>query len=110
MNFNNSKYDDIRNKVRIEQAWCRQFFHNIHSCVRVKIQGKNLSFIKKHLLGIKEKDKNMNSIGIQTIMRTQIDRQISCNLIKVTPVFIRKSRSETSISDEKSTDIESTSK
>jgi hypothetical protein len=106
MNFNNSKYDDIRNKVRIEQVWCRQFFHNIHSGVRVKIQGKNLSFIK----GIKEKDKNMNSIGIQTIMKTQIDRQISCNLIKATLVFIRKSRSETSISDENSTDMESTSK
>jgi hypothetical protein len=52
----------------------------------------------------------MNSIGIQTIMRTQIDRQIWCNLIKATPVFIRKSRSETSISDENSTDMESTLK
>jgi len=151
MNFNNSKYDDIRNKIfiakGIEQTWHRRVFHHIHSGVRVKIQRKYSSFIKpvqqnihhelknqngqkllvstnnssqtlpivkdsflrkNHLLEIKQKDKNMNSIGIQTIMREQIDRQISCNLIKAPPILIRKSRSSTSISNENSTNTDST--
>jgi len=68
------------------------------------------SFLRKnHFLEIKQNDKNMNSIGIQTIMRVQIDRQISCNLIKATPIRIGKTRSSTSISNENSTNTDSTS-
>jgi hypothetical protein len=162
MNCNNSKYDYPANEVLIdkgiEQAWCRQFLHNIHSGVRVKIQRKNSlliepvqslklsalnqtnhaqpllkrlwfesetstlshnssenqSFIsyqtkpifnhrslkKNHLLGIKQRDQNVNSIGIQTTMIRQIDQEISCNLVKSIPVLTQKNRSSaTSITE-----------
>ncbi|CAF3332839.1 unnamed protein product [Rotaria sp. Silwood1] len=58
MNFNNSKYDSIRNSSPtkeqliikgIQQAWNRRFLSNIHSGVRVKIQqqkNKNSSLIE----------------------------------------------------------------
>jgi len=68
----------------------------------------NNSFLRKNYLL-----KNMKSIGIQTIMIKQINRQTSCNLIKSTPVIIQKRRStsssSTSASDENSTQTDSTS-
>jgi hypothetical protein len=139
MNFNNSKYDFRRNKVLIakgiEQAWCRRFFDKIHSGVRVKIQRKNSSFIEpvqqhthhtlktiphssqmRSILHNTCLDKNMNSIGIQTTLIVQVDRQTSCNIIVPTTTLIKKSlfsssssATETSVSDEKSTQTNSTS-
>jgi hypothetical protein len=133
----------IRLAKGIKQAWYRRFSQNIHSGVRVKVQRKNSLFIepihhelksletmenssqnqslisifnnnflrKNHSL---EKDKNLKSIGIQTIMITQTDRQTSCNLIKTIPILIQNSRSSSSISktlisNENSTHTDSTS-
>jgi hypothetical protein len=61
-------------------------------------------------------DKNMSSIGIQTTLIVQVDRQTSCNIIVPTTTLIKKSlfsssssATETSVSDEKSTQTNSTS-
>ncbi|CAF1038594.1 unnamed protein product [Rotaria sordida] len=73
---------------------------------------------KNYSLGINSKNKNMNSIGIQTNIIQQIDRQTSCNILKSKKGFNKKSHStssstvsisKTSISDENSTYTNSTS-
>ncbi|CAF3377705.1 unnamed protein product [Rotaria socialis] len=65
-----------------------------------------------------EKDKTMNSIGVQTTILAKLDRQTSCDILVERKKLIRKSQSsslstvsdsKTSISDESSTYTDSTS-
>jgi hypothetical protein len=58
---------------------------------------------KNHRLEIDHKNKIVNSIGIQTMIIRQIDRQISCHLISSS----RNSISDTSVSNENSTHTDS---
>ncbi|CAF4547756.1 unnamed protein product, partial [Rotaria sp. Silwood2] len=73
------------------QKSLEKFQHSSLTSEQMKSTLNNNFFRKKYSLGINYKNKNMNSIGIQTNVIKQIDRQTSCDILRQIKTFNKKS-------------------